>query len=38
VVTVIKSTRTRWVGDEKIGYEILIGEAKMRCSLGDMHR
>jgi len=34
----IKSTRTRWVGDEKIVYEILIGKSKMRYSLGDVHR
>ena len=33
-----RSTRTRWVGDEKIVYEIVIGKSKMRYSLGHMHR
>jgi hypothetical protein len=34
----IKLTRTRWVGDEKIVCEILIGKSKMRYSLGDVDR
>jgi hypothetical protein len=36
VITAIKSTRARWVGDEKIVYEILIGKSKIRYSLGDV--
>jgi hypothetical protein len=38
VITVIRSTRTRWVGDKKTLYEILIGKPKMWYSLGDARR